>query len=377
VDKSITFSQFNILASSCITSLGFDFNTSYASARAGLIRPSEFDFNTTDVNGEVQKLIGYQVPLVNNDFENDSRLIQLLSCSLKELKEQFSEFNENNFKCGIYVNIPSSLRCYQYLDDIDDNGTKDYLSKKLQSLGSEIDENNRFQRILSKAVMLSGFPFKFQKAQFSTQGNRGTFELLRTAQEDIENKVVDVVIVGGIDSLHTNDNYLWLQGLNRLKTAEQPAGLMCGEAGVLFLMTGMHNLPGVAILNGVSLASQERKDSLGFVADGTATFQSIQPFFNHIHTMDWVVANINGEVNKAREWGCATVKFNKTQHEFNPQIWLPVASFGESGDADFWLSLGCAVHACIRSYAPQNHAIVINYDVDNTTVSGLISKVER
>ena len=75
----------------------------------------------------------------------------------------------------------------------------------------------------------------------------------------------------------------------------------------------------------------------------------------------WIIADQNGEVYRANEWGHALVHliqaFPTTQ---NVRMWLPAIGFGDTGAASGGVAACQALRAFARNYHVENDAIVLS-----------------
>ncbi len=124
------FSNISFVGASLISAVGLDFYTSCASARSGLMKSTEIELSTVNAEGDLENIVAYSVPIINNGFEGDARLVNMLSYAFQELKQNISQAMEAQSRIGIYIAAPSAKRCFQFLDRIEDEDIKNHFLEK-------------------------------------------------------------------------------------------------------------------------------------------------------------------------------------------------------------------------------------------------------
>jgi len=190
----------------------------------------------------------------------------------------------------------------------------------------------------------------------------GGLNCIALAQKDLDAGLVATAIVGAADSLLDEATVTWLHSTNRLKLSDMPIGLMPGEACAFLALSNAAQDPdgeitGVGLSlepktlwSGATSVGEGLADALQQVAEGAAWKQS---------TLAWLISDQNGEAYRANEWGHALARLRGGWPALeSPVVWLPAASFGDTGSASALVAVCTALQAFQRGYAPAQSAVV-------------------
>ena len=97
-----------IRAIGMVSSLGLDWRTACAAARAGLRRaaPVEGLETSSEVDGEDEQTIGHAVTLLTHGFEGGARLLRLLAGGLQDLLLQAPQLRIADAGVGYFLVLP-------------------------------------------------------------------------------------------------------------------------------------------------------------------------------------------------------------------------------------------------------------------------------
>lgn len=374
-----------IHAASMVCSLGQDMDTACAAARAGLTRLAEIPCRVREENQEPGLAVGHCVFSLTNGFEGDARLIRMHTQAVKNLFVH-SGSTVITGKIGWFLALPSSERRISGIDNIPDIEDRTLYEKNIIIAPTPVPDPTRGRRIVEASLSMSGVNINIDIVQTSTSDKIGFAELIDTASQLLEDGTLDVAIVGGVDSLVDEPNLDWLNITSRLKSAEQPVGLVPGEAAALVLLTGRddrirHNSPALANILNVQHTRSEKPYLDGKAPDGSGLAAALLPLAQAQcanGNNPWLVTDQNGESYRASDWGHALVKLlSRFPGYQNPVLWYPALSFGDTGAASAVIGTCMVLQAFGRNYAPSNIAAIISSNDGPERASLLIEKSRR
>jgi hypothetical protein len=354
----------DIVACGMVSSLGHDVASACAAARAGLARPTELPFVVAEADGSPGLATGHPVPLLGGAFEGDARLIRLLEGAFRDLARQLAPDVLTTGKLGVYLSLPASDRLYTGLDLIP--GEDDRMAY-LESLPDRphVDELVRGKKVIATAMRLADVTASPVSVAVSTTGNAGVIAMYEVARQELDSRVVDHAVVGGVDSLLAPPTLRWLQTIGRLKSAERPTGLAPGEAAALSLVSSPSQRARTGqsthgCIRQITRASCPTSFLSGQPARGTGQFQVLYALTQRVGETPWVIVDQNGEEHRASDWGNALIRLHaKAEASAAPLLWFPAVAFGDTGGAAGAVATCMAVRAHVRGYAPSPHAIVL------------------
>ncbi len=172
---------------------------------------------------------------------------------------------------------------------------------------------------MNRSIKLSNVNLNFSQIKTDSSGNTSIGKLLLNAAVDLQNGSTDVAIVGSVDSLISEESILWLKGLSRFKSSSLPAGLICGEAAGLVMLTKTSNLntlklPQLALLDSVSVSiSDNEKSGEEYLGSGESVAEALVSILvgdNEKNQHASIFTDQNGESVRAKSMGNALVKVN-------------------------------------------------------------------
>jgi len=204
----------------------------------------------------------------------------------------------------------------------------------------------------------------------TTSGNSGVTEALHKAIEELYSGIIDVAIVGGVDSLLGESTLNWLTDAGRLKTPEMATGLQPGEASAFIVvetLRGANSRGGkaMAVVDRICIGSESRPLLSGNSSFGEGVAALIDQAMAGNDRMagqpPWVITDQNGESYRAVEWGNALVRLVKERPEMGDAILTyPALSFGDIGAATGAVSACMVAKAFERGYAAAANAVILS-----------------
>ena len=352
-----------------VASLGLDVVTNCAAARAGLLRPREIeDFPIQSLqDGLVSGLIAHEASQATRGFEGFARLVRLMHFGLRDLLRQIGPNYWQGRRGGFYLSLPSPIRIYEGVEWIHDEGARSIrMAQRREAEGSTQRADDLARLLLARAGSLAGWTGDLPLRFATNMGRTGVVASLQKAAEDLRSNVVDVAVVGAVDTLLEEDVLVWLAETMRLKTANSPVGLQPGE-GAAFLSLELegvarrHSLKTLGVLEALSTGQESRPWVSGEMPIGDGLTQAISEASGPTlgGEAPWLVADHSGESYSALDWGHATAKLRAKSPEFGKMnVWYPAISFGDTDSAFGAIAICMVLRAFHRAYAPSPNALI-------------------
>ena len=214
---------------------------------------------------------------------------------------------------------------------------------------------------VERALKPLGKPFNAGNFQFFGGGETAFAKALGRAKSALEDGSTKSCIVGAVDSLVSEDVLELLSAANALKSPENQYGLVPGEGAVVMLLETSSDSRTENSISVRSVTKADKVDSRLVRGDGAAIANTIIDALNiaSIDTEGFIVASdMNGERERAIEWGDALVHLAETGivHRLRNTL-TPASSLGSAGVASSAMNTALATHALMRKLV--NDVIVI------------------
>ena len=348
---------------SMVTSFGFNAATACAAARAGLTRASQIEgFSLhSDVEGTFEPVIAHAVPFLTRGFEENARLQRLLFSGLNELKKEISTRKIGLNSVGFYLSLPDPQRISTGLMLIPDEDTR--MLYESDDIDPE-EFSTTAHMLLTSAAQQVEWDGILDIRYISVAGHAGGTECVAAACRDINNGIVELAIVGAVDSLIDEGTLNWLNSTGRLKLSDMPVGMIPGEA-CAFLALSKRSENAQAEIASIGLATEPSTLLSGLTSIGKGLAEAIDKAYGQVAPLQssnvWIIGDQNGELYRANEWGHGLVRVHATWPELEiPLVSFPVVSFGDTGAASALIAICTAIHAFERKYAPTKSAMIIS-----------------
>ncbi|MFY2562070.1 hypothetical protein ACN469_31035 [Corallococcus terminator] len=341
-----------------LTSLGYGATGTCAAIRAGLSRAQELD----SVGPGGEPLVGHPVTDYAEGFLQAGAWLRLGAGALADLLHSAClPLASDNFwlQTGLTVLAPR----------IDPERFLGWMS------------GTREELLRDFALPLSGLvelPFAEERAEALGLGHCGLGEAMKRVGKEIESGRLARAIILGADSYLDPMSLDWLAGNRRLKHAEQPVGVLPGEAAVCILVESpvaarARNAFIGACVEGVvvghiperPLGKREQTAPDTWVApsaprSGRALAECVEQLLSHAKKpfAGHLIADLNGETWKSTSWGHAQVLLNPHVDFDRCRLTIPAECLGEIGAASGPLGVGLAVSDFVRGGASSEQAII-------------------
>jgi 3-oxoacyl-[acyl-carrier-protein] synthase-1 len=352
-----------ILGVGAATSLG-DSVSACAAARAGVTRscPLEAFLVLDPDSGEMVPVTGHPVSFLTQGFSGVARLTRLGSLALRELLVRGVLDPRELPETAVILAVGSGY----YLNAIDasvdaEEGAPAFGASPPPE--SEVVDKRRAAietKLIRCMFERAGLPPPAHHALVYEDHAGGALALLQ-ALELLSAGVVRRCVVGGIDSYCELEVLDALQGLDLLKTPDNPAGIAPGEAAVFIVVEGA----------GARLPSSAAPtiECIAYTSDGKHLFAPDNPGCRSLaevltvtgppgrgEAAAWTIGSHNGTFSSAAEWGRT---LTMVTHLLRQGVhWYPAASFGDTGAAACFLASCLSVRAFERGYASARSALV-------------------
>lgn len=341
-----------------VSSVGQDVVTACAAIRAGIVRarPLPYFQVLDETSQEVGPITGHPVRALTEGFTIIGRWLRLARGCIADLLRQGSlpDASHTSFwgSTGVLAVTP-------YHDD-------DRLGGEASDEPSSTEPvRSAYLQPLLEALRL---PIDERHAEVLPIGPAGAIHAIHQAARWMEARGLERLLVIAVDSYCDPLTLDWLAGYGRLKTPENPCGLMPGEAGACFLLESAasarrrHPPMRFAISSaavqveknhffsrkpnlGVALAESLRETVAGAALKG--------PFEGSL------VSDLNGENWRSKEWGHALLRLRPYLGE-GLHLMLPATSVGDTGAASGAVNVCVATRALVRGYARAEHILVVS-----------------
>ncbi len=339
-----------VVAAGMSSSLG-PATTACAAFRAGIVRATPSESVTTFAPGDSapQPVFVREVPGSTFGFSGEGRLVAIAMEALEDLRTRVS-LEDLGREAGVFLALP----------DFSDGSGPEALAAAAGKLG---------RRVLGRAMEGLGVSWPEARWRFFSGGSAGFALALEAARQALERRDFETCVVGGVDSLVEPEHLRYLLEERRLKTADNPVGLVPGEAGAfLVLRSGRarsepETAPTVDI-SSVQLGREPHARGSNRRPDGVVLSACVQAALGPGPVpRDGVlfITDLNGEEVRAWEWGCALLRLrNPGGVDGDAPFWVPATGFGDVGAAAGAVGAALARHAFLRRYAPARRIVVVS-----------------
>ena len=332
-----------------------DANTACSAARAGIVKSTSLDYLIAE-EGEVLPvpLVGFQCLGVNG-LTGLTRLAFLLIKAIEDL--------ENNKSLDTYAESKKILTLFCHIPP---SNFRPVIEK--QELVSQKTATDLFHSIFDRLISKSNIKTQLSLIVFS--GEDAEFvETLKAANKELQNGSEDVVLVGSSDSLieeQTIESYI---SMRKIHSPSNPAGFIPGEGAAVVKLQNFIDKNTTARISGYNsqsiTLSDEQLEQDVTDRSGEAYARSIVNTINknfgdqNAPANIEVYNNLNGEIDKAVEWGNCYVKVKHSLSNVDDIIsHSPAESFGNIGSASAVFALVMAVQSLSYNYYLANSILI-------------------
>lgn len=298
-----------------VTAIGLDALSACAAMRAGLDNFAETRFIARDGNW----ILGSEVPLPEG-WRGIERLAQLLAAACDECRKDV----EIDFEA-----VPVLL-CL----------AENERPGRIADLETQL-----WQKLSEKlGVSLS------KESRAYAYGQVGGFVALHDARRLLE-EGAPAVLIAGVDTFLVSETLRKLSDEDRLLTESNSNGFIAGEAGAAVLVAGKGDL----YLKGLGFGAEEAHISSEKPLRADGLTKAIKDALGEAgivyDDISYRIADIAGESYYFREAALAQTRIWRGERD-PEEVWQPSSGIGHTGAAVVPLSLGMALIAARKDYAP-------------------------
>lgn len=233
------------------------------------------------------------------------------------------------------------------------------------SEGNRPDHDRRLDSDLIAAVSAkAGVAFHPEHSQVFSRGRTSVLVALRKARRLLAAGEATRCFIAGIDSMINDDCVGWHYQNRRLKLADNPDGLLPGEAAAVIQMVPasapLSRPMRIVTISGVGYGKESATVLSGQPnqSDGltTAIKSALDEAGMTLDQIDYRISDVNGEQYYFRETATALSRLLRVHKEGFP-IWHCADSIGDTGAAVGGIALIMAFAAAQAGYAPGPMAI--------------------
>jgi 3-oxoacyl-[acyl-carrier-protein] synthase I len=347
-------SQFLISGLGMISSIGPDVATSCAALRAGLVRPREIPYFSL-LASESQRatpVIGRPIHGYTEGLGTVALWIRLGLACLQDLIG-FGRLPCNSD--GTFWSMTGLIAATPSLDSSRFDSDEPITSEIIRA------------DYLEPLIGLLDYPIRQRNVDSICIGHVGAISAVKRAQTMITRQQVERVIVLAVDSYLDPSTLEWLDEHNRLKTADNPVGIIPGEAGACFMIESRASSTKRSATICAALGDPALGEEAHFPSDdpitgvGLSTTLSealLRAAVRRLFEGD-VISDCNGEPWRARELGSARVRLSDKLGS-RANFIFPCASLGEIGAASGTVAVCAAARSLQRGYATGEAVVIIS-----------------
>jgi len=360
-----------------VSPIGHDVVTSCASAHAGIVRLTTLDyFSIFDAEeASLDKAVGQPMRDFSDGFVGIGRLIRLGSAAINDLFSYMGRAPHHlSPRCGLFLNVSSGY--YQdHLETMEreqegmlirDEDDPDY-----EPFTSQIRQYRYGKLLIPRLCEQCDLKIddEYQRIYFEDQV--GVITAIRDAILLLKSGKLERCIIGGIDSYVESEMLEILASLKLLKTPDNPAGLIPGEAAAFFMLerhdvAKQLNARIEAYLDSPSIVEEKIHRFSDVPSHGQALSKAISQTYEQVlqtkKPIGTILFNLNGDPRKSAEWGNTVVNVSLSYPIKEAKYWYPAESFSETGAATAAIALCFGVRSVVRQHFHQDCLLAMSND---------------
>lgn len=291
-------------------------------------------------------LIGHPAAGLSDGFQGLGRFVKMGAYALEDMRQYLNPKDFNSAKLGIFFVFPT-------------NNANQAMS---------VDLNSDFKVFLTKLQQLSRIEIEEINSRAYFEGRVGVISAIQDALILIESEKIDWCLIGAIDTLLDSCRMSGLITRGKVKTMDNPTGLVPGEAACFILLErlssakGRGTIPEVVLHHPSRIVSSNEED-VGQAITGKILSEVMAQALDNAQTKasdrGTIYCDLNGEDFRAADFGSALVSISPLYHLGDWRLEIPALSFGDTGAASGMLAICLAMRAFFRSHLFGNQAIVV------------------
>lgn len=336
-----------IRAVGAATSLGTSAHAA-AATRAGLALARELTVSLG--NDEALVPVGHPIIGLTDGFEGVGRLGRIGRAAAEDLRRNIERLAVPSNRTSLFLALPRYCAEPFHPGEELPYTTADMLESVVASIAEPLE------------LSTSG-----ERARTHVEGRRGAVRAIEEAIDALRRGRCDHAVVGAIDSELDTGRLEAIHAAGRLKTSDNVAGFMPGEAGALLLLERVDTARSspeqrCALLYPPEHAVEENAHGAERPPVGRAFADVLVRALSRADATEaprgTMFVDLNGEAWRAAEWGTVLARTRPRCAVASWSTELPASSFGELGAAGPILALVLAHRAFMAGYARGPLALV-------------------
>ena len=335
-----------------VTSVGHDARTACASIRAGMQRPRELTYySILDLEEQESKpLTGRPVHGYSDGFTGTGLWLRLALGAAEDMLggATLPQTSNSTFwaRTGLCVATPD-LAPGRYDED------------------DRLRAESVRQTFLAPLVNALGWSAPPSSHHIISVGHTGAIEAIDLAGQMIARQEWDRAVIVCVDSYVDLLSLEWLDAADRLKTEDNPNGLIAGEAGACFMVETVQtaaerSAQPLALLEGWTVTPAVTRPLSDQPVTGEALATALRETLAHLQIERFdglAIGDLNGESWRSQDWGSALVRLGPLMTD-RVEWWFPCDSLGETGAASAAIAICLGATALARGYVPGGAVLI-------------------
>ena len=339
-----------VTAAGMVSSLGLDWKTGCAAARAGIARPAPLE--TFPVlagdTAEEEPLHAHVAPMITDGFTGLGRLVRLGSAALADALRN----RTFDVPPGLLVNLPSGSYLTEWHQRREDQeGINLLIDDRYET---ELRNEKYSAHLVPRLIRAANLDVDAIHQSVLFEDHTGIAMSLVHADMWLSSGRIEQCLVGGIGS-HIESSLLEaLAGLDMLKTPSRGEGLIPGEAAGFFLVERAESRRlnpenALAVIDTVTLTTEAGSSFSSAPSYGRALSNAIDTTLQSVPLPDVMIGDLNGEARRSKDWGGAVVELAPQHPEvLERPFFFPASSFGDVGAATGFTNACFGLHLIQR-----------------------------
>lgn len=355
-----------------LTSVGHDVETACASIRAGVMRAEELDYMQT-ASGDLSDpgaIVGCPLSLITDGYGSVLRWSAMANETLLDLIKYSSlpSFSDTAFwsQTAVIFTLPSLDSPHFLFEGV-------------------VNPDNAMSVYVEPFIAQSELPISSDQCYIVDADNIAVIKACDLVEQILENGDMSRVIVLATDSNVEKNILNWLALSGRLKTPENPVGLMPGEASAALLFEtessiAQRDAKALARVYAHNIGVEEHNIMSDEANAGEALSLCIKASLSEVNMTSAFSGNLysdlNGEEWKAQEYALAKANINRNLVSDEVFEILPAASLGDIGLVNAAASICMLIESIRRQYAVSNCALILSSSAEGGVASLLVQSFQ-
>ena len=292
-------------------------------------------------------LIGHPAAGLSDGFQGLGRFVKMGAYALEDMRQHLNSMDINPAKLGIFFVFP--------ITDVN------------QAISADL--KNEFGIFLTRLQELCWIKVEKKNTRAYFEGRLGVISAIQDAQKFLKDGNIDYCLIGAIDTLLDSQRLSDFLIANKVKTMDNPTGLVPGEAACFILLERLsstkhrENIPEVVLQQPSLVIAPDKDDDSEQIPTGCVLCEAMVGALDNAQATatdkGTIYCDMNGEDFKAADFGGALVRASSHYLLSDWKLEIPALSFGETGAASGMIAICLAFQAFSRGYLFGDKALVV------------------